>query len=300
MGARSSPRAIWRAAARSGCSSASVIVSFGRARRQATPRTARRARPATRCGSIAEQLGQTVVQHAAGAQPAGVGGVLIAAAAAHGWRARRRNRGRPAPRGRGSASAGVSGRTPDSSPWRQRAPVAAAADRPFGPVRRRASRAAAVRACLRPTGAHDAAQHPPAALAAARPHLPAVLARDGRSGPADRAQVRVAVDGETHDRAHPPAAAAGPDRPLVATLAPRAALAVRPAVNSPHASHGSGEPVAQCEHCAGSPAAGIAAGSPHVAHVVCGRSRARRADPLPGPVGCGSRRTPRSAATGLM
>ena len=108
----------------------------------------------------------------------------------------------------------------------QRARRSSAADRTLGPLRGRTSRAAAVRAGLRSDRRARAAQHPPAALAAARPDLPAVLARGGRTGPADRAQVRVAVDGEADDRADPAAPAAGPDRPLVAALAPRPAFAV--------------------------------------------------------------------------
>ncbi len=108
---------------------------------------------------------------------------------------------------------------------RQGAGVAGAADRPLRPVRRRPSRAAAVRAFLRSHRRARAAQHPPTSLPAARAHLPALLAPDGRPGPADRAQVRVAVDSEADDRAHPPAPTAGPDRPLVAALAPRSSSA---------------------------------------------------------------------------
>ena len=83
-----------------------------------------------------------------------------------------------------------------------------------------------MRAGLRPNWRARAAKHPAAALTAARPDLPAVLALGGRASPADRAQVRVAVNGETDDRAHAPAAAAGPDRPLIAALAPRPTLPV--------------------------------------------------------------------------
>ena len=241
------------------------------------------------------------MQDAPGAQPASVGGGLLAAPAAHMMR------------GHSSAlmadrplAAVVAHQPPGLAALRttrlgrERARVAAAADRPLRPLRRWASRATAVRAYLRSHRRARAAEHPPAPLAAARPHLPTVLAGDRRSGPADRAQVRVALDSETHDRAHTPAPPAGPDRPLIAALAPRSSFAVRPIVRSPHSSHGSGEPCRQCEHCACSPGGRDRRRLVrHVVHVVCGRSRALRADPFPGPVAA-VHAAHRARSTGLM
>ena len=76
---------------------------------------------------------------------------------------------------------------------RQRPVVAGDAHRTLGPVRHRAPVATAVRTSLRLHGRAGAAQHPASALAAARTDPPTIRARDGRAGPADRAQIRVAA-----------------------------------------------------------------------------------------------------------
>src|SRR6266545_740577 len=177
-------------------------------------------------GRVAEQLGQPIVQDAARAQSASVGGVLGAASAADmvRWaagamaadrlfeaRVAQQPAGLAARRATGLGGGGVL--------------VAGAADRSFGPVRGDAPAPVAVRAGLRRDRGAGAAEHPAATLAAARAHAAAALAGDGRTRPADRAQGGVLTGRHADDRADASASPACADGVAVALLAARAPIA---------------------------------------------------------------------------
>lgn len=178
-------------------------------------------------GQVAEQIGEAVVQDAACAQPAVIGGVLVAASPAdmlwRGARAVAAARLREAGVGHQSACP-LAARA--EALGVQRALVTGGADRSFGPVRGHAPLALAVRAALRRRRSADVAEHPTAPLATAWACTSAALALEGRSRPADGAQIRVVASRQPHDRADPPAAPARGDRAPVAGVTARAVFAV--------------------------------------------------------------------------